>query len=62
MLLFINLKIQWTKPSKVEHREPLDKKTSGKPEKTKGSDLFKKDKPKSEPKEDGKLRKVFQEE
>jgi len=28
--------------------EPLDKKTSGKPEKVKGADLFKKDKPKSD--------------
>lgn len=30
--------------------EPLDKKTSDKPEKAKGASLFKKDKPKSEPK------------
>ena len=30
--------------------EPLDKKTGGKPEKVKGASLFKKDKPKSEPK------------
>ena len=30
--------------------EPLDKKTSGKPEKVKGADLFKKDKPKLDPK------------
>ena len=31
--------------------EPLDKKTSGKPEKVKGADLFKKDKPKLDPKQ-----------
>ena len=31
--------------------EPLDKKTGGKPEKVKGADLFKKDKPKLDPKQ-----------